>query len=190
MPLASAPLEAALSANFPGALPLADFAPWTVRALEPHGITPGHSLSLFGVCRDELLFPFEDAWQQAWGPAFDMTSLGGMLLLGRTGLTAALHHAPGVDGRLRYVVVAMPHIGITADGAVGAVLRPGQTADLLTAGRELEAAAACDIALFSGIVVHASDVAGPAEDGAVYDYVAVHRGMLVIDGVPHDLPVP
>ena len=55
-----------------------------------------------------------------------LARLAGMVLLGRSGLAAAAHHAPGDDGRRRFVIVVMPHIGLLADGTVGHVLREGQ----------------------------------------------------------------
>ena len=58
--------------------------------------------------------------------AFDMSALGAMVFLGRSGLAAAAGHAPGLDGRRRFVHVVMPHIGLEADGAVGYVQRDGQ----------------------------------------------------------------
>ena len=83
---------------------------------------------MVAVCRDELVFDVESGVTDRWGPAFDLGSLAGMLFLGRTGVQAALHHAPSSDGRHRYVVIALPHIAIDADGSVGVVRRPGQHA--------------------------------------------------------------
>ena len=104
-----------------------DFAAHTESALAPHGFAPGNALSVVGVCRDEMMFPVEAALHDVWGPAFDMSALGAMVFLGRTGLAAAAGHAPGVDGRRRFVHVVMPHIGLDVDGAVGYVRREGQS---------------------------------------------------------------
>ena len=104
-----------------------DFAVHTASTLAPHGFTPGNALSVVGVCRDEMMFPVEAALHDVWGPAFDMSALGAMVFLGRTGLAAAAGHAPGVDGRRRFVHVVMPHIGLDVDGAVGYVRREGQS---------------------------------------------------------------
>jgi len=49
-----------------------------------------------------------------------------MVFLGRSGLSAAAGHAPGGDGRRRFVHVVMPHIGLDADGSIGYVRRDGQ----------------------------------------------------------------
>ncbi len=105
---------------------LTAFTAWTADALAVHGFEPGNALSIVGVCRDELMFPVEHALHEVWGPAFDMSSLGGLVFLGRSGLAAAAHHAPGADGHRRFVIVVMPHIGIDDTGRVGAVVREGQ----------------------------------------------------------------
>jgi hypothetical protein len=49
-----------------------------------------------------------------------------MLFLGMAGMRAAQFHAPGQDGRQRFVVYVMPHIGIDESGRIGYVRRPGQ----------------------------------------------------------------
>jgi len=56
-----------------------------------------------------------------------MTALGGILLVGRTGMGAALHHSPEVNGLERFVFYSMPHIAIDEFGTIGSVLRPGQS---------------------------------------------------------------
>jgi hypothetical protein len=113
-----------------GALvPVASLLDWTRDALAPYGFHEHTALPLVSVCRDELMFGFVDAVTAHWGHAFDLSSLAGLPLMGRTGLAAALGHAPDDDGRHRLVVFAFPHIG--ADGGIGAVHRrgvPGTTA--------------------------------------------------------------
>jgi hypothetical protein len=84
------------------------------------------TLAMVGVCRDELTDALTEPIRAAWGSPFRMSGMAGMLFLGQAGLRAAQFHAPGADGRHRYVVYAMPHIGIDADGQVGSVNRPGQ----------------------------------------------------------------
>jgi len=118
-------LADALAGRHP-TLSCAEFADWSVAALRTHGFEPGNTLALVGVCRDELTFTFESAFAARWGAAFDISSLAGMVFLGSSGMAAAAHHAPGLDGRRRYVVAVLPHIGLAADGSVGRVLRDGQ----------------------------------------------------------------
>ena len=124
----------AVDRSYRGAVELPAFARWSVRALAPHGFTSANALPLVGVCRDELLFPFEQAVHDEWGPAFDLSSLAGLLFLGRSGRAAAAQHAPGLDGRRRFVGFVAAHIGITGDGAVGRVHRPGQQAPSTACG--------------------------------------------------------
>jgi hypothetical protein len=112
--------------HYPGAAEAAEVGRWSREVLAPHGFTVDNALPLVGVCRDELLFPVEQAIHDEWGPAFDLSSLAGLLFLGRSGLAAAAQHAPGLDGRRRFVGFVMSHIGITADGSIGMVQRPGQ----------------------------------------------------------------
>ena len=119
-------LSDALAPGAAGTMALDEFARWTIEALAPHGFEPGNALALIGVCRDELMFAIESAVSAQWGAAFDISSLAGMVFLGSSGMAAAAHHAPGLDGRRRYVIVVMPHIGVAEDGSVGLVLRDGQ----------------------------------------------------------------
>ena len=60
-----------------------------------------------------------------WGRPFSLSSLGGLVFAGATGLAAALSHVPGEDGRQRFAVFCFPHLGLGADGTVGPVDRRG-----------------------------------------------------------------
>ena len=92
--------------------------------LGPRGFTPTTALPLLSVCRDELMADFRRDVRRRWGHFFDLASLGGLPLLGRTGVSAALGHAP-LDGvRHRLLVLALPHVGLEK-GEVGTVVRPG-----------------------------------------------------------------
>ena len=115
---------------FPGAIPVEDYVKRTYDACLVHGLVSEKTLAMVGVCRDELTDALTEPIRATWGPPFRMSGLAGMLFLGQAGLRAAQHHAPGADGRQRYVVYAMPHIGIDAGGRIGYVNRPGQ--DLIT----------------------------------------------------------
>ena len=112
---------------FPEAVERETFVARSAAALAVHGFVPGSALAMIGVCRDELTFPLVDRLQTMWGPAFDLSSLAGMLFLGRTGIAAARHHAPSADGRQRFVAFVFSHIGIDDGGVVGQCRRPGQS---------------------------------------------------------------
>ena len=119
--------DSTVAQQYSRAMEVDRFAVGTLAALQPFGFTAENALSIVGVCRDEMMFPMEHALHQVWGSAFDMSSLAAMVFLGRSGLSAAAHHAPGADGRKRFVNVVMPHIGLDSDGTSGVVMRAGQT---------------------------------------------------------------
>jgi hypothetical protein len=104
-----------------------DFVTWSEWSLARVGFRPSNCLALVGVCRDELMIPFDDAVQSVWGKPFIVGSLAGLVFLGRTGMKAALSHVPGEDGRHRFVAFSFPHIGIDEDGTIGRVQRRGMS---------------------------------------------------------------
>ena len=61
--------------------------------------------------------------RERWGEVFPLGGLAGIPFTGVTGWGAFSHHVPK-DGNI--VVLYAPHVGITADGVVGKVHRPGQ----------------------------------------------------------------
>lgn len=115
-----------LNEYFPDAVPIEDYVKRTHAAALPYGLVSENTLAMVGVCRDELTWALGEPVRAAWGPPFVMGAMAGMLLFGATGLRAAMAHAPGADGRQRFVVYAMPHVGIDTDGVLGFVNRPGQ----------------------------------------------------------------
>lgn len=137
------PYARTLAELYPDAVAVPDFVRWSEWALARVGFHRTTALPLVGVCRDELMLGFTAAVTSAWGAAFDLGALAGMVFLGRTGIRAALGHVPGEDGRHRFVAFCFPHIGIDVDGAVGQVMRPGMHAPstacgaLAALGREL-----------------------------------------------------
>ncbi len=122
------PTFTAISREFPGAIHTARFVAQTRELLAPHGFDADNTIACAGLCRDELARSLVAQIDETWGEAFNFSSLAGMLTLGRTGFAAARSHAPHVGGRERFVFVAMPHIGVDGDGALGRVQRPGQAA--------------------------------------------------------------
>ena len=58
-----------------------------------------------------------------WQEGFSLGGLGGLPFAGKSGFRAFLHHVPD-SGRL--LVLFAPHVGIDAEGRVGALQRDGQ----------------------------------------------------------------
>ena len=116
----------ALDIHFPHTISEADFVRSSYDSLYLHGFDDENSIACVGVCRDEITSSLLEKIQKVWGEAFNFSSLGGMLFLGKTGFLAAHHHAPVAGGRERYVYFAMPHIAINADGEIGVCYRPGR----------------------------------------------------------------
>jgi Limiting CO2-inducible proteins B/C beta carbonyic anhydrases len=124
--------------------------------LAPYGFTPTTALPLLSVCRDELMADFRRDVRRRWGHFFDLASLGGLPLLGRTGVAAALGHAP-LDGvRHRLLVLALPHVGLEGS-VVGSVVRPGVPGTTSACGAIVVAQQALAAGV-SGVVLDRHDV--------------------------------
>lgn len=111
---------------FPTALLSGDTDKAIARTLKKRGFTPENTLFGHSVCSDEInnrkeqLLPLMiNRWQEG----FALGGLGGLPFAGKSGFGAYLHHVPD-DGRL--LIVFAPHVGIGADGQVGALQRDGQ----------------------------------------------------------------
>jgi hypothetical protein len=115
-----------LQHHFPGAILEAQFVADTADSLRDKGFTNANTLTAVSVCRDEIARSLFVDVEDRWGPTFSLASLAGMVTAGRTGISAALSHAPADDGPKHIVVYAMPHIAIDGDGTIGRVHRPGQ----------------------------------------------------------------
>lgn len=124
--------------HYPDAVPFDDAVLWSQWSLARIGFHPSTVLPVVALCRDELMLRAEQAISSTWGPAFNAGSLAGMLFLGRTGIAAALGHAPGEDGRHRFVVFCLPHIGISDSGELGRTRRAGMYRDSSACGALLE----------------------------------------------------
>jgi hypothetical protein len=68
------------------------------------------------------------------GGDLHLSSLGGMFTAGKTGLKAAMHHAPIMAGKERYVFYALPHIAIDAEGKIGVCRRRCREGDSTACG--------------------------------------------------------
>ena len=115
-----------LNESFPGAVTEEDFVQATHRILSQKGFTSDNAIACVGVCRDEITQPLVERVRKTWGEAFNFSSLAGMLFLGKTGFSAAEHHAPDEEEKERYVFFALPHIAIYTNGEIGVCRRAGR----------------------------------------------------------------
>ena len=105
------------------------FVEKTYEILKRFGFTPENTIACVDVCRDEISQPFLTCVKERWGEAFNLCSLAGMFFAGKTAILAAMHHAPIVGGKERYVFYALPHIAIDDDGQIGRCRRRGREED-------------------------------------------------------------
>ena len=105
----------------------ADFVEKTYKMLNKSGFNADNTIAAVDVCRDEISQPLVALIREHWGEAFNLCSLAAMFFAGKTALKAAMHHAPVVRGKERYVFYALPHIAIGAKGQLGVCKRVGRT---------------------------------------------------------------
>jgi len=154
-----------LSQYFPGAIAESAFVKRSVEVLEPHGFGDHSAIACIAMCRDEVCTPLHTEVQRRWGEAFNMTSLAGVPLCGRTGFAAAHAHSPNPSQRERYVYYCMAHIGVGADGTFGECTRPGRD----------EVSKACGALVALHAELESSEVA------------LEHDPYVVVNGVRHEL---
>ena len=118
--------DTVLRDTFPGAMDELEFVRATQQALQPLGFLRKSTLVCVATCRDEISQSKVDHVRDLWGLSFNLAGLAGMTFAGKTGFGAALHHAPQVGGRERYVFYAGPHVGIGPEGEPGVVEREGR----------------------------------------------------------------
>ncbi|OGQ94353.1 MAG: hypothetical protein A2521_13150 [Deltaproteobacteria bacterium RIFOXYD12_FULL_57_12] len=106
----------------------------TYAAFKSHGFHDNNTIAATCICRDEISQSLRSVIKHMWGEAFNLSSLAGMFTAGKTGLKAAMHHAPVVDGKERYIFYAIPHIAIEADGRLGICCREGREEESTACG--------------------------------------------------------
>ncbi len=111
-----------------------DFVEKTYTELNKLGFNADNSIACVGICRDEISQALTESVNKKWGYAFNLSSLAGMFFAGKTGLLAAMHHSPIVDGKERYVFYVMPHIAIDNEGRIGVCKRQGREGDSIACG--------------------------------------------------------
>jgi len=114
-----------LKENFDHVVKEVDYVRKTYNLLKTFGFNDDNSIAAVCVCRDEISQTVRSIIKHVWGEAFNFSSLAGMFTAGKTGLKAAMHHAPRVEGRERYVFYVVPHIAVNEDGKTGFCKRRG-----------------------------------------------------------------
>lgn len=111
-----------------------DFVKKTYAALKELGFNDDNSIAATCICRDEISQSLRSVIKHMWGEAFNLSSLAGMFFAGKTGLAAAMHHAPIEGGKERYVFYALPHIAIDSEGHLGTCRRTGREGKSVACG--------------------------------------------------------
>lgn len=119
--------EYALSAYFPGALPMKtwDAKMFKVIGSSRFGFNARNTLLASSIDPDELNGPFANLITRRYGEVFPLGGIAGVPFAGKSGLDAFLHHVPNAeDGKV--VIVFAPNVGISDDGSVGKIQREDQ----------------------------------------------------------------
>jgi hypothetical protein len=117
--------EKVMRENFDRVFEEIDFVMKTHNTLIKSGFTDDNSIASVCVCRDEISQSLRSHIKDAWGEAFNFSSLAGMFTAGKTGLLASMHHAPRANGRQRFIYYIVPHTAIDGDGRTGFCRRKG-----------------------------------------------------------------
>jgi hypothetical protein len=89
-----------------------------------HGVDQQKILLATSLCSDDInTFCSDYFCARLLGP-FNMGGLGGLPFAGMTGMVAYSHHVP--DDGTAFIFYG-PHVGITDDGELGKMIRPGQS---------------------------------------------------------------
>lgn len=106
----------------------------TYRMLNGFGFNAANTIACVACCRDEISQTLKRSVMETWGESFNLSSLAGLFTAGKTGLMAAMHHAPHEDDRERYVFYAFPHIAVDGEGRIGVCRRKGMLRDSVACG--------------------------------------------------------
>ena len=121
-PSENADFDKLVKTTFPGAISNKELATKVVKVLDGKGYTPGNTLLATSLCADELARILEDDFVKVYGNNFNLGGLSGFPFAGNTGFGAMAAHIPD-DGFC--LVIHGPHVGISKDGVIGKVERPG-----------------------------------------------------------------
>jgi len=120
--------EEAQNKVFPTALLSSDLDATVASTLAKRGFAATNTLFAHSVCSDEVNNKDEQLvalMVTRWGEGFSLGGLAGIPFAGKSGFRAYLHHVPD-SGKL--LVMFAPHVGIDANGRIGALERDGQSA--------------------------------------------------------------
>jgi len=126
--------EKVMKESFENAIKEVDYIRKTYNILRDFGFNDDNAFASVCVCRDEISQTVRSIVKHIWGEAFNFSSLAGMFTAGKTGLKAAIHHAPRVDDKERYVFYVIPHIAVNEDGKSGFCKRRGIKEDSSACG--------------------------------------------------------
>jgi hypothetical protein len=125
----TATFNASLDKHFPGSLPNSVVVSRLVKGLAKRGYKPSNTLLGSSLCSDEInsspssLAPLLESKFSKGAATFELGGLGGIPFVGVSGMKAFASHCPQ-NGKI--LIVFGPHVGISKDGVVGEVERPGQ----------------------------------------------------------------
>ena len=102
------------------------FAKQNIHLEEKYGFTPRNTRFAEGGCCDEINEPEYQMMERYWGERFKFGGLAGYCHGGKTGLKAASHHVPELDGKKNLLLLSGPHIAYY-EGEWGKIKRSGQS---------------------------------------------------------------
>ncbi|WP_426061829.1 hypothetical protein [Hymenobacter sp. B1770] len=110
--------------HYPNAVDSGTFIRRTLDVLkEKYQLEPNQILLAHSICSDDVnAIAYPEEGRQMLGP-FNLGGLDGYPFVGLTGLLAFAHHVPD-DGAA--LIFYAPHIGLSAQGELGKILRVGQ----------------------------------------------------------------
>jgi monoamine oxidase len=114
-----------LQTHFPGALPMTDYMAKTYQCLSAYDFSDENTMGMISICRDEIADSLFVEVMRYWGKTFNCCSLAGFIMMGKTGLAAAMDHTPISENIRRFTFYAMPHIAISEAGEIGVIYRNG-----------------------------------------------------------------
>jgi len=106
---------------------------YTALSSKDRGFNQRNTILATSFCPDEINNGFTDQLVKRYGEVYPIGGLAGVPFSGVSGLDALLSHVPDkVDGKV--LIIFAPHIGISDDGVIGKIKRPGQKGETSACG--------------------------------------------------------